>query len=54
MCAKAMVAFEGLDVAVAQEVVQDDVEVNREYQGSMRQLLSYIMEDPRVTSSAQS
>ena len=51
-CASAMDSFARLDAAMALEVVQADVEVNREYQGSMRQLLTYIMEDPRITSSA--
>ena len=52
MCAKAMDSFASLDVDTALQVAQDDLEVNREYQGSMRQLLTYIMEDPRITSSA--
>ena len=50
--ASAIEAFAALDVALALQVVQADAEVNREYQGSMRQLLTYIMEDPRTTSSA--
>ena len=50
--ARAIEAFSALDVALALQVVQADAEVNREYQGSMRQLLTYIMEDPRTTSSA--
>lgn len=51
-CANAMESFASLDVALALQVAQADLEVNREYQGSMRQLLTYIMEDPRTTSSA--
>ena len=51
-CASAMDSFASLDAAMALEVAQADREVNREYQGSMRQLLTYIMEDPRITSSA--
>lgn len=51
-CARTMESFASLDVAMALQVAQADLEVNREYQGSMRQLLTYIMEDPRTTSSA--
>ena len=51
-CARTMESFASLDVALALQVAQADLEVNREYQGSMRQLLTYIMEDPRTTSSA--
>ena len=51
-CASAMDSFASLDAAMALQVAQADLEVNREYQGSMRQLLTYIMEDPRITSSA--
>ncbi|MCG3169580.1 MAG: Phosphate-specific transport system accessory protein PhoU [Pseudomonadales bacterium] len=44
-------AFARLDATLALEVVRQDRTVNLEYQAGIRQLLTFIMEDPRTTSS---
>jgi phosphate transport system protein len=44
---KSLDAFARLDAAVAGEVTEDDVDVDRDYDAIMRQLLTYMMEDPR-------
>jgi len=48
MCANALDAFGRLDVRTALDVVQEDLVLDREYQAAMRQLLTFMMEDPRT------
>lgn len=43
-------AFARFDVYAAMKVVRDDKEIDREYKSSMRELITYMMEDPRSIS----
>jgi phosphate transport system protein len=50
MLRNALDAFARLDVETAIQVLRDDEEADTEYQSLMRQLLTYMMEDPRTIS----
>src|SRR6266540_21349 len=52
MLQAALDAFARLDAAAAAEVVGNDEEVDAAFQAILRQLISYMMEDPRTISSA--
>lgn len=52
MLRKALDAFARLDVLEAAEVVEDDDRIDVAFTAVMRQLISYMMEDPRTISSA--
>ncbi|ABD83006.1 phosphate signaling complex protein PhoU [Saccharophagus degradans] len=43
-------AFARFDVYAAMKVVRDDKDIDREYKSSMRELITYMMEDPRSIS----
>ena len=45
-------AFARLDTAAAVEVLRHDDQIDREFEGLMRKLITYMMEDPRTISSA--
>jgi phosphate transport system protein len=47
---KALDAFARLDVNQALEVIRQDDEIDREFDGLMRKLITYMMEDPRTIS----
>jgi phosphate transport system protein len=49
---KALDAFARLDVGVALEVIKNDNEIDAEFDGLMRKLITYMMEDPRTISSS--
>ena len=49
---KALDAFARLDTARALEVLKDDGEIDREFDGLLRKLITYMMEDPRTISSS--
>ncbi|MDN3920389.1 phosphate signaling complex protein PhoU [Roseateles violae] len=49
---KALDAFARLDVARALEVLKQDDLIDKEFDGLMRKLITYMMEDPRTISSA--
>ncbi len=49
---KALDAFARLDVGKAIEVLKADNQIDREFDGLMRKLITYMMEDPRTISSA--
>ena len=49
---KALDAFARLDTTAAVEVLQQDDQIDREFEGLLRKLITYMMEDPRTISSA--
>ena len=49
---KALDAFARLDTAQALEVLKDDDQIDREFDGLLRKLITYMMEDPRTISSS--
>jgi phosphate transport system protein len=52
MLRKALDAFARLDVNASAEVVRQDREVDAGFKAAMRQLITYMMEDPRTISSS--
>jgi phosphate transport system protein len=48
---KALDAFARLDVNSALEVFKEDTHIDLEYEGFMRKLITYMMEDPRTITS---
>jgi len=49
---KSLDAFARLDVGVALEVIKSDNEIDAEFDGLMRKLITYMMEDPRTISAS--
>jgi phosphate transport system protein len=49
---KALDAFARLDVAKALEVLKQDDQIDQEFEGLMRKLITFMMEDPRTISSS--
>jgi phosphate transport system protein len=49
---KALDAFARLDVVVALEVIKSDNLIDAEFDGLMRKLITYMMEDPRTISAS--
>jgi phosphate transport system protein len=49
---KALDAFARLDTARALEVLKQDDQIDREFEGLLRKLITYMMEDPRTISSS--
>jgi phosphate transport system protein len=49
---KALDAFARLDVTRALEVLKQDDQIDREFDGLLRKLITYMMEDPRMISSS--
>ena len=52
MLRSALDAFARLDVAAAADVIRDDAAIDSEFRSILRQLITYMMEDPRTISSA--
>jgi phosphate transport system protein len=52
MLRKALDAFARLDIARALEVLKQDDQIDQEFDGLMRKLITYMMEDPRTISSS--
>ncbi|MFT3856954.1 MAG: phosphate signaling complex protein PhoU [Aquabacterium sp.] len=49
---KALDAFARLDTQTALEVIKSDNEIDAEFDGLMRKLITYMMEDPRTISAS--
>jgi phosphate transport system protein len=49
---KALDAFARLDTGRALEVLKQDDQIDREFEGLLRKLITYMMEDPRTISSS--
>jgi phosphate transport system protein len=49
---KALDAFARLDTAKALEVLKQDDQIDQEFDGLLRKLITYMMEDPRTISSS--
>lgn len=52
MLTKALDSFARLDAVLAASVVKEDLQLDAEYQSVVRQLITYMMEDPRTISSS--
>jgi phosphate transport system protein len=52
MLRRTLDAFARLDCATAAEVIRDDAGIDSEFQAILRQLITYMMEDPRTISTA--
>ena len=52
MLRKALDAFARLDSVAAAEVIRDDVAIDEAFRGMMRQLITFMMEDPRTITTA--
>jgi phosphate transport system protein len=52
MLRRALDAFARLDVAAAREVIREDAGIDSEFRAILRQLITYMMEDPRTISTA--
>ena len=52
MLRRTLDAFARLDCNVAQEVIRDDAGIDAEFRAVLRQLITYMMEDPRTISTA--
>lgn len=52
MLRHALDAFARLDAASAAEVLKDDSEIDAEFKSVLRQLITYMMEDPRTITAA--
>src|SRR5216684_3917229 len=52
MLRRALDAFARLDVAAAADVIRDDAAIDSEFRSMLRQLITYMMEDPRTISTA--
>jgi phosphate transport system protein len=49
---RALDAFARLDAAAAYEVIKQDDQIDQEFDGLLRKLITYMMEDPRMISSS--
>ena len=49
---KALDAFARLDVERALDVLKHDDEIDKEFDGLLRKLITYMMEDPRMISAS--
>jgi phosphate transport system protein len=52
MLRRALDAFARLDTAAAAEVIREDAAIDTEFRSLLRQLVTYMMEDPRTISTA--
>ena len=52
MLRRTLDAFARLDVDTAREVIRDDAAVDTEFRSVLRQLITFMMEDPRTISTA--
>ena len=51
MLRKTLDAFARLDISTSADVVRQDKQVDAEFKGIIRQVITFLMEDPRTISS---
>ena len=51
-CAKRLDAFARLDIPMAVSILREDNEIDKEFDGFVRKLITYMMEDPRTISAS--
>ena len=49
---KALDAFARLDISVALSILKEDDQIDKEFDGFVRKLITYMMEDPRTISAS--
>jgi phosphate transport system protein len=52
MLRRSLDAFARLDAAQANDVIRDDLAIDAEFRSILRQLITFMMEDPRTISGA--
>jgi len=52
MMHKTLDAFARLDVATSLDIINEDSTIDAEYEGYLRKLITYMMEDPRTISTS--
>ena len=52
MLRRTLDAFARLDTTTAEEVIRDDARIDAEFRSILRQLITYMMEDPRTITTA--
>jgi phosphate transport system protein len=52
MMKEALVAYQTIDISQSAQIIRDDMKVDEAFSGILRQLITFMMEDPRTISHA--